>query len=140
VDLSGLKNLHTLHLTSHNVESICHTLASLPPTSAQTLRVLEVAFASWIYYYDLPCPCDPAVLVFDFAGVMQGDNFSRLTRFHIRVPEFFGEAGRNTLKEYFPRWRGTQVLRVGYIDKSRPVELEEMGLDIPGLQINVFRA
>ncbi|KAJ7084937.1 hypothetical protein C8R44DRAFT_821749 [Mycena epipterygia] len=115
VDLSCLPNLRSLYLSSHNVEAICSILKSAPPT----LEVLEVDFTSWIYYEEAPCMCDPGVLVYDFAAVMKEDRFARLTSFDIRVPEFFGEQGKEMLKEYFPRWKNTNnILRVSYINSS----------------------
>ncbi|KAJ7649600.1 hypothetical protein B0H17DRAFT_1147685 [Mycena rosella] len=106
VDLSGLTKLRTLLLTSHNVEAICSTLASLP-RGTQTLETLQVDFPSWIYYDELPCSCDPGVLLSEFWRVMRGDQFASLARFDIRVPDFFAPAARNAAatREYFPHWK-----------------------------------
>ncbi|KAJ6477213.1 hypothetical protein DFH09DRAFT_1006415 [Mycena vulgaris] len=117
VDLSGLNNLRSLHLNSHNVEAICATLTSLPDPG-HTLETLEVDFASWIYYDELPCLCDPGFLVHEFSTIMRGDQFTRLAAFVIRVPDFFGDRGRMALREYFPRWKDTEVLNVGFMDSS----------------------
>ncbi|KAF7360072.1 hypothetical protein MVEN_00735300 [Mycena venus] len=121
LDLSGLTNLRTLSLSSHGVEAICTSLASLP--SEPTLSSFEVAFREWIHYDDFPCACDPRFLVHEFADVMQGAQFARLTQFTILVPAFFGDGGREALREYFPRWKDTDVLSVGFIDRFRvPVD------------------
>lgn len=115
MDLSGLPNLRSLHLSCHSVDAICSTLTSALPT----LAALEVDFTSWIYYHDAPCMCDPSVMVDDFAATMAEDHFAGLASFEIRVPEFFGEQGKEMLKTYFPRWKNTpNVLRVSYIDRS----------------------
>ncbi|KAJ6557738.1 hypothetical protein B0H19DRAFT_1148444 [Mycena capillaripes] len=126
VDLSNLTNLRSLRLNSHNVEAVCRTLASLPlPDDAQpqSLSTLEVSFKEWIHYDDVPCACDPRILVHDFAGVMHGDQFAHLTNFRILVPEFFGQVGTEMLRQYFPKWKDTKVLSVQFIDRFQyPLE------------------
>ncbi|KAJ6559994.1 hypothetical protein B0H19DRAFT_1260660 [Mycena capillaripes] len=123
VDLSNLTNLHSLRLGGHDVSAICRALASLPSPSPPLLETLEVSFKGWIHYADVPCACDARVLVHDFTSVMRGAQFAALTRFAILVPEFFGEEGAELLKDYFPRWKGTEVLSVGFIDQFRyPVD------------------
>ncbi|KAJ7649595.1 hypothetical protein B0H17DRAFT_1102161 [Mycena rosella] len=108
VDLSGLTNLRSLRLHVHSA-------ASTPP-----LEALEVDFARWIYYGILPCTCDPQILLPEFSAVMGHDQFAGLTAFDIRVPDIFGDSGRNALREFFPRWKDTQVLRVGYVESASP--------------------
>ncbi|KAJ6455210.1 hypothetical protein C8R45DRAFT_1222624 [Mycena sanguinolenta] len=115
LDLSGLTNLRSLSLGSHNVQAICTSLASLPNLS-QGLEMLRVSFHSWIHYDDFPCTCDPRVLVAEFVDVMGRDQFAHLRAFTILVPMFFGDVGRDALRVYFPRWKDTDILRIGFID------------------------
>ncbi|KAF7332951.1 hypothetical protein MVEN_02401000 [Mycena venus] len=118
LDLGGLTNLRTLSLSSHNVEALCIALASLPPpsNSQSALETFEVSFTDWIHYDDFPCTCDPRLLVHEFVGVMRGDQFAHLTEFTILVPEIFGQ-WKDMLRQYFPRWKDTDVLRIGIIDR-----------------------
>ncbi|KAF7333969.1 hypothetical protein MSAN_02398900 [Mycena sanguinolenta] len=116
LDLSGLTNLRSLSLGSHNVVAICTSLASLPNNS-QGLGMLRVSFQPWIHYDDFPCTCDPRRLVDEFVAVMRGDQFAHLTAFTILVPAFFGDMGREALRVYFPRWKDTDILHIGFIDQ-----------------------
>ncbi|KAJ7116104.1 hypothetical protein C8R43DRAFT_1112965, partial [Mycena crocata] len=117
VDLSPLRNLRTLHLGSHNAETICITLASLP-SRMEHLEALQTDFTEWAYYELLPCACNPNLLVEEFAGVMSEDRFAQLATFDIRVPDFFGDTGCDFLREYFPRWKDSDVLRIGFTDRD----------------------
>lgn len=122
VDLSGLTNLRSLNLNSHSAEAICTALSSLP-SDLQSLETLELSFKEWIHYDDFPCQCDPRILVHEFAGVMREDQFGHLTEFRILVPEFFGQVGKEMLRNYFPRWNKTDVLHIGFIDRFQsPVD------------------
>ncbi|KAJ7763225.1 hypothetical protein DFH07DRAFT_813152 [Mycena maculata] len=60
LDLSGLTNLRSLRLASHNVEAICTALQSLP-AQKQTLEAFQVDFMAWIYYLDAPCACHSSI-------------------------------------------------------------------------------
>ncbi|KAK7030060.1 hypothetical protein R3P38DRAFT_2932980 [Favolaschia claudopus] len=105
------------------VDLICTALSSLPlPSSTEPpnhLHSLEVSFREWIHYYQVQCPCDPVVLVQDFADAMSSEQFSRLAEFTILVPVFFGENGAKALRAYFPRWEETDIMRVGFIEERR---------------------
>ncbi|KAJ7121433.1 hypothetical protein C8R44DRAFT_786259 [Mycena epipterygia] len=109
VDLSVLTHLRSLHLSSHNVETICSALRSAPAT----LDTLEIDFPAWTYEDSFPCMCMPGLLIFEFSAVMADERFAGLTSFDIGVPHFFGDH-----TEFFPRWKNTEVLRVGFIDEN----------------------
>ncbi|KAJ7190166.1 hypothetical protein GGX14DRAFT_483628 [Mycena pura] len=117
LDFSPLTNLQSLLLNSHNVDAVCTALASLP-SRMPSLTSLEVDFKEWIYWDDFPCDCNPSIMVYDFAGVMSEDQFAQLTEFVIRVPEFFGDRGREALKDYFPRWDNTDVVSVLFVEQD----------------------
>ncbi|KAF7351481.1 hypothetical protein MSAN_01580300 [Mycena sanguinolenta] len=115
LDLGGLTNLRSLRLGSHNVEAICTTLSSLPP-DLHTLKTFELLFREWIHYEAHPCPCNPRLLVREFADVMRRDQFASLTAFTILIPEIFGDGWKDGLKQFFPRWKDTDVLRLRSLD------------------------
>ncbi|KAJ7246148.1 hypothetical protein B0H12DRAFT_1306492 [Mycena haematopus] len=100
LELSGLTNLRSLSLGSHNVEAICTSLASLPSDSS-SLEMLRVSFSTWIHYDEFPYMCDPPFLMDEFVSVVDGDQFAHLTAVTIL-------GGREALRGYFPRWKDTE--------------------------------
>ncbi|KAF8160220.1 hypothetical protein K438DRAFT_1985840 [Mycena galopus ATCC 62051] len=116
LDLSGLTHVRSLSLSTHNGEAMCAALASLP-SDPQTLDTLRVSFLPWIHYDDFPCMCDPRIILAEFVDVMSRDQFAQLAEFTILVPAFFGDGGREALRQYFPKWKGTDILRIGFVSR-----------------------
>nr|GAT56515.1 predicted protein [Mycena chlorophos] len=138
IDLSPLTALETLYLAQHHVAALLSTLSSLS-SSATRIRSVEIAFKEWLYWYDIPCSCNAAVQVVEFADIMAHRRFrDRLVRFVIRVPAFFGSQGIEELWKYFPTWRdhpGTEIL-LREEDEVYPegaVEREDVRKEVFGL-------
>ncbi|KAJ7464235.1 hypothetical protein B0H11DRAFT_78595 [Mycena galericulata] len=121
LDLSPLRNLHTLHLTAHNVVTVCGALNSFSSdisAAPPPLTTLRVHFLPWRFYAFAPCPCNTTLQqhVRAFADVTQSPPFARLRHFDLGVPEFFGEAGKTAVREFFGLKDGRDegVLRIGF--------------------------
>ncbi|KAF8954249.1 hypothetical protein BDZ97DRAFT_2081830 [Flammula alnicola] len=113
IDLSALPDLSTLFFITHDINSICNSLASLDPSSR--LQVLNLHVLCWECGRLNVCDCVPSRLLAKLASIMEENQSLAETTFDLRVSNVFGGPELELVPELFRKWKQRGALTMSSV-------------------------